>query len=447
MLTRSWRYGNRAMEFSAQYPQPLPSTRQQKMGEFCYDGKHNSGNNSSNATTNIFPPYKSGDRQHHPLAQQNHGLPVSYQASTLLRSSTVYPQVPNTPGFHPSSQQRELFSSNMHPPIGTGRLSPYNESRYSAPPTDVVSVTSRNLQPSDTYHNPFARALNPSLKPDHQQTQHRIKAGCAVTNPPKTPSQHWRSGSGRNAKPPSAQIFTTELEQHSVPIRSTSPARRASVSSRRSSQAEQQDRRHRPGDGSPQHGIQKKKREASLRKTAVAVRAAMIHSAQKELFSNNNEGGPKTPKRSWAQVVSSQVKEEPVDGPVSLHKVPESTDVSSNLHDEPPKPSVQNKDEKVAHRKVQTWAEVASAKWTEKQSKKQQLRNASFGKSNLKVGKYRFETKDVVVNFKVKEEPKEDRSHSMTANPARQKALPDKKGTGKNRRVSGNGVKPGMWRY
>lgn len=258
MLTRSWRYGNQAMECSAQHPKPLPSTRQQKMGEFRYDGKHNSGNSFSNGIPNISPPYNPGEPQHYPHAQQHHGLPVSCQASTLLRPSTVYPQVPNTPGFHPSSRQRELFPSKMHPPIGTGRLSPYNEIRHSVPPPDVVSVTSRKLQP-DTYHNPFAGALNPYMKYDHQHPQHHTKAGSAVTYPPKIPSQNWRSGPGRNVEPPSAQIYATELAQHGIPIRSGSPARRSSISSRRSSQADQHDRRHRPGDSSPQHGVQKKK--------------------------------------------------------------------------------------------------------------------------------------------------------------------------------------------
>jgi hypothetical protein len=334
----------------------------------------------------------------------------------------------------------------MHPPVGTGRLSTYNDIRYSVPPRDVVSVTSRKLQPSNAYHNPLAGALNTYLKPDDQHPQHRIKAGSAVTHPPKIPSQNWRSGSGRNAEPPSAQIFATELAQNGVPVRSGSPARRTSVSSRRSSQADQPDRRRRAGDSSPQHGIQKKKREASLRKTAVATRAAMIQSAQKELFSETSEGDPKTPKRSWAQVVSGQIKEEPVDGTATLQKVPESTLATSNRHDEPPKPSVQNKDEKVVQSKVQTWSEVASAKWIEKQSKKQQSRNRSFGKSNFKVGQYKFELRDVV-NVKVKEEPKEDRYHNMTANPAKQKTLPVKKGTGQNRRVGGNGVKTWMLRY
>jgi hypothetical protein len=447
MLTRSWRYSNQAMECSAQYPQPLPSTRQPKMGEFRYDGKYDSGNNASNATPNIFPPSNPGEPQHYPLVQQHHGLPVSCQPSMLLRSSTVHPQVLNTPGFHPSSGQRELFPTKMHPPVGTGRLSTYNDIRYSVPSPDVVSVTSHKIQPSDAYRNPFAGALNTYLKPDDQHPQHRIKAGSAVTHPPKIPSQNWRSGSGRNAEPPSAQIFATELAQNGVPVRSGSPARRTSVSSRRSSQADQPDRRRRPGDSSPQHGIQKKKREASLRKTAVAARAAMIQSAQKGLFSETSEGGPTTPKRSWAQVVSGQIKEEePVDGIVTLQKVPESTLATSNRHDEPRTPSVQNKDEKVVQSKVQTWAEVASAKWIEKQSKKQQSRNRSFGKSNFKVGQYKFELKDVV-NVKVKEEPKEDRYHNMTANPAKQKALPVGKGTGKTRRVCGNGGKTWMWKY
>jgi type IV secretory pathway VirB10-like protein len=179
----------------------------------------------------------------------------------------------------------------------------------------------------------------------------------------------------------------------------------------------------------------------------VAARAAMIQSAQKDMFLETSEGGPKTPKRSWAQVVSGQIKEEePVDGIATLQKVPESNLATSNRHDEPPKPSVQNRDEKVVQSKVQTWAEVASAKWIEKQSKKQQSRNRSFGKSNFKVGQYKFELKDVV-NIKVKEEPKEDRYHNLTANPAKQKALPVEKGTGKNRRVCGNEVKTWMWKY
>ncbi len=173
----------------------------------------------------------------------------------------------------------------------------------------------------------------------------------------------------------------------------------------------------------------------------------MIQSAQKTLFSETSEGGPKTPKRSWAQVVASQIKEEPVDGNATLQKVPELTDASSNLHDAPPEPSVQNKDEKVVQSKVQTWAEVASAKWIEKQSKKQQSRNGSFGRSNLKVRQYKFDLKDVVMNVKVKEEPKEDCCHRMAANPAREKALPVKKGPGKNRRLCGNGLKPWMRRY
>jgi hypothetical protein len=178
----------------------------------------------------------------------------------------------------------------------------------------------------------------------------------------------------------------------------------------------------------------------------VAARAAMIQSAQMELFSDINEGSPKRPGRSWAQVVSGQIKEEPVDRTSSFHNVPESTGVSGDLHDEAQKPSVQSKDEKVVHSKAQTWAEVASAKWIERQSKKQQPRNGSFGKSNIKVGQYKFELKDVV-NVKVKEEPKEDYGRSTPTNPVRQKALPGKKGTGKNRPVSGQGIKPWMWRY
>jgi hypothetical protein len=152
----------------------------------------------------------------------------------------------------------------------------------------------------------------------------------------------------------------------------------------------------------------------------------MIHSTQKAVKAEFDEVSPKESKRSWAQVASGQVKEGPVEDNITLQDVRQQA-------------SVPIKEEKVEQSSIQTWAQIAAAKWMESKSKEQQLRNEGFGKPHFKIGQTSLKAKDDDVNAEVKGAPKEVIYHGPDAVRAKQKTSQAEKGPGKNGRICGRG--------
>jgi hypothetical protein len=421
MLTRSWKNNGQPMDGSAQAPQLLPSTNPPRMGEFRYDGRRKSREQSSIPPDTTSTSHRQAAQRY--LHMEQHRLPIPNRFSNFPQSKVPYPQVSKTPGFHPSTQPRELFPSKVLPPIGTGRPSSYDERDHSVPASNIVSVTSRSLKSPGTYINPFAEALEPYLKkPGHKKRRISVEMNTHLD----MPSQRCSSALEQRPHAPPFQTLARELAQHGVPIRSGSPTRRPSVSFRRRSQAEPQDRRNKLGDNSSPSGIVKTRRDSSPRKAAAAVRAAMIHSARKEVKSEPDEVSPKTSKRSWAQVASRQIKEEPIKDNIALQDVRQQASVSI-------------KQEKVEESNIHTWAQIAAAKWMESKSKEQQLRNEGFGKPYFKIGQMSLKAKDDDVNAEVNEVPTGVIYHGLDAIRARQKTLEIEKGSGKNGRICSRG--------
>jgi len=425
MLTRSWMHNNHPIDCTAQTPQPLPFTTPPRMGEFRHSGRERFRNPSSNAASNLFPNSHPQVRQHHSHAKQHLGLPIPTQASTFPRSRGEYPRVHNTPGFHRSTQHQELFPIQANlPPIGTGRPSSFNEDNQSVPATNVVSITSRPLQPSGTFADPFAKALDPYLKRNESQQ----KAARGATDPGlNAPPQQWTSTSMPHRDFPPSQRRLRELAQHGAPNRSGSSTRRGSVSSRRASQGELQDGRNKPADNSSPRGILKNRRDSSPRKAAVAARAAIAHSARTEVEIKYDEVSPKTTTRSWAQVASDHIKEESPEDNTALQEVPREA-------------SIPIEEDKMEPSSFQTWAQIAAAEWTENKSKQEKLRNESFGKSHSKFGQLKFTAKDQSVKVEGKEEPKEEVCHWAPATRVKQKCVQFEKAPRKHRRARGRGM-------
>jgi hypothetical protein len=372
---------------SARGQRHQPSATLPKMGEFYYDGGRITQDHSSR---NLRPPPYPQARQHHSHTEQDQGLPVSPKASTFLRSGAPYPQVPNTPDYRPSNQFGQLFSAQLPlPPIGTGRPPPYSEfpDPVSTPAKDLVSLTSRPLQPSETFKNPFDKTLNPYLESNDCQ-QDPVRG--AIDD--HMDMEHRRT-SALGSRPCflQSQILAREGSQYHSPGRTGSPTRRGSASFRRNSHPDPQDHRN-----SSPRGIVKKRRDSSSRKAAVAARAAIVHSARKE---SSDEVSPKTLKQSWAQIAASGIKEEATEDNVALQAIPQQA-------------SVTMKQTKVDQKEGQTWAQIAAAEWVETHSKQEQLRRNSFGKLPHKFRQLKLNTKSDSVMIEVKEGAKEEITHS-----------------------------------
>jgi hypothetical protein len=426
MLTRSWMHNNHPIDCIAQTPQLLPSTTPPRMGEFRYGGRERFRNHSSHAASNLFPTSHPQVRQHHSHTEQHHGLAIPTQASTFPRSRVEYPRVHNTPGFRPSTQHQELFPIQTNlPPIGTGRPSSFNEDHQSVPATNVVSITSRPLQLSDTFSDPFAKALGPYLKRNESQQK---AAGGATDSGLNAPPQRWTSTSMPRRDFPPSQRRSRELAQHGAPNRSGLSARRGSVSSRRTSQGEPQDGRNKPADNTSPRGILKNRRDSSPRKAAVVARAAIAHSARTEVEIKYGEVSPKTTTRSWAQVASDHIKEEPPENNAALQEVPKEA-------------CIPIEEDKMEPSSFQTWAQIAAAEWMENKSKQEKLRNESFGKSHSKFGQLKLTAKDQSVKVKGKEEPKEEVCHWAPATRVKQKCVQFEKAPRKHRRARGRGIR------
>jgi hypothetical protein len=391
MLTRSRRAINHPIDRSEPAPQYLTSTAPPGMGEYPFEGRSRTRAQTSSVTP-TGPARQS---------IQYHASSLLNQTARLSQPGMPHPQVPNTPGFHPPSQWSQSFpTQSHHPPIGTGRPFLYNNR---TPAKDVVSVTSRQLHPSGTYQNPFADSLKPYIKPDQQRGQ----ANSTDNSRPYVPPQRRNPVARLDSR-----AITREPAQHGVSVRTESPTRRGSVSIRRASQGEPQDRRNKPGDNSPPRGVFKRRRSSLPRKAAIAARAAIANSARNEAITESEEVKNEAPDHSWAQVASGRVKEESTEDNVPLHDVPQLA-------------SVQIKEEKVEEG-PRTWAKIAAAEWMDSKSKEQETRNNSFGKPLSNLWNMSLRSRDYV-QIEVKEEPREDTSKYSLAAPAKQILQPFKR--------------------
>ncbi|KAE9378152.1 hypothetical protein N431DRAFT_461694 [Stipitochalara longipes BDJ] len=389
MLTRSWRHYDQPMDPELS-PQHLAPTAPPRMGEFHYDRKQRILGHISTAAPDLFPSPQPRSRSAHAHRKQHHELPSTNQPSLYLRSGVAYPQVPNTPEFNPSPQLRELFPSQSQlPPIGTGRPSTYPEEPQPIPARNTVSITSRPLQTSGTYVNPFAESLKSYLK----DSSHQQRPNSAIgSDQIEITSRRRPSTSEHRPELPHAQIIARGLSRHGVRIRSDSSSRKSSVSTRRSSQAETHDRHRKPGDNSTPRGILKKRRDSLSRRAAAAARAAIARCPQASKELSSEEVIPKVSERSWAQVAASEMKKEPLED-------------NDAVQDISPQPSVTVKEGRLGSNNVQTWAQIAAAKWTGNKSEQELHRKSCFGKPSYNFEQYRLKTKDDGIKMKIEKEP------------------------------------------
>jgi hypothetical protein len=401
MLTGGGIHKNQPIDCSAQTRQHLPSTTQPRMGDFHYDSRQPFRGYAPNAASKLFPlPFRH--------VRRHHGLPIPSLASTSPRSRPEYPRVHNTPAFDPSMQQRVLFPSQTRlPPIGTGRPSAFNDDHQSAPVINVVSLTSRPLQPSGTFINPLSKASDPYL--ERNESQQKTARGATDSDLIVRPQRRISTSLHCRHFPPS-QRLARGLPQHVASNRSGSSAGRSSVSSRRASQGEPQDRRNRLADNSSSRGIHKKQRDSSPRKAAVAARAAIAHSARTGVELECDEVSPKTTTRTWAQMASGYVKEEPPADSAARQEI--QIEVPTSIKEERMEPS-----------RVQTWAQIAAAKWMEKNSKQEKVRNEGFGTPYFGLRQLRLTAKDQSVKIEIKEDLSNEISHWVPTTRSQQKSV------------------------
>jgi hypothetical protein len=180
-------------------------------------------------------------------------------------------------------------------------------------------------------------------------------------------------------------------------------------------------------DNASPRGILKNRRDSSPRKAAVAARAAMAHSTPTEVGIKYDEVSPKTTTRSWAQVASDHIKEEPPEDSAALQEVPKEALIP--IEEDKKEPS-----------SFQTWAQIAASEWMENKSKQEKLRNESFGKSHCKFGQLKLTAKDQSVKVEGKEESKEEVCHWAPATRVKQKCVQFEKAPRKHRRARGRGM-------
>ncbi|KAN0108516.1 hypothetical protein V8E51_008258 [Hyaloscypha variabilis] len=405
MFTRSWKNHNHPIEIVPLLPRLAP-TSPPRMGNVHYNLRPRIVDHHS--TPDLFPPSQPRPRQDYTHSSQSHGIPATNQLSLYARSGVAYPQVPNTPGFNPSSQPRELFPSLPQPPIGTGRPSSYPEGHQSLTDSNIISITSHSLQTPGTYTNPFAESEKPYLE-DKNRRKRRNSATASnriEMNPQRRPST---SAQAREKFP--IQAIARDLVRHGVPIRNDLSSRRSSISTRRSTLAESHDHQKKSTDTSSPHGVLKRRRDSLPRRAAANARAAIARCSQvsKEVKSEYPSPTTREPTRSWAQVAAGEIEKEPS----------EDQSVVQDIAGEATVPV--KKEESVPSN--QTWAQVAAAEWLGNKTKQHRQRIPSFGKPSYNFERYRLELKGDNVKVKVEEGSHQDLGGEPSSIPVKPKAM------------------------
>jgi hypothetical protein len=314
--------------------------------------------------------------QFYPYREPDNILPFLNQpTATFPPPGLSYAPASKTGAFHSTAQLPELFPSQPLPrPIGTGR--PSSSVTYEdydpAQIADGVSNRkySRSLQPFDTYTNPFSESLANSQLHDFIEQpktnsvasntqfgdlwmQQRISTNCSWPHPGV----------------PSPRAFRDTSDQPPLSIFSRPQTRRGNIPTHRDSQAEPHETRNKLGDTALPHGVFKKRRHSVPRKAAVAACAAIARAAEKDLESELEEFSLKSPKRTWAQVVSNPIKKEEPEKSIALHG--------------PAQRASSPKEENADEGDCKTWAKVAAGARNETQETQQKMKTDSFGKHQM----------------------------------------------------------------
>jgi hypothetical protein len=283
------------------------------MGEFRYNPANQSRFPSSNATPNTLPASYPHMPQYYPYPEQKNVFPLSNQPTAMHSPRSLsYTPVHNAGPFRPSTPLQQLFPSQAPlPPIGHGR--PSSTAIYEGyQPVQTADGFSNKksswaLKPFHTYKNPFSESLKEAVFQDFVRQQ--------------------RANGANKVQPGDVWLQRQSSTSHSGPRPDVPPPRAfRKASNQLDFQAEQLETRNRPGDATLPRGIFKKRRNSvAPKKAAVAASAAIARVAKMDFESESDEADVKPPKRSWAQVVSSPIKDEQTEDKIALHNAPRKT--------------------------------------------------------------------------------------------------------------------------